>query len=285
MRNIAVFCCSLLLTSGALAKELTGTLKKISETKSITIGYLKETAPFSFLDPSGNPVGYSVDLCRRIATAAKNELGLSKLDVKFVEITLQNRFDAVESGKIDIECGISTITLSRMERVDFTLPTFVTGASLLSKADSPIRTTADVAGKTVVVIRETTTEAAFINYLKDNLIDAEVVQVDTETEGLKLLNDNKVDAFALDQVQLIGQIIQSDNPKSYALSQDTYSYEPYSLMLRRNDADFRLIANRSLAQIYRTKQYKTIYTKWFGRVGLKVSTALAAMYQINALPE
>jgi len=285
MRRVIVLAGLLMLSFGATAEKLTGTLKKIADAGYITIGYNGDSAPFSFTDSSGNPVGYSVDLCQRIATATKEELGFAKLDVKYVEVSLHDRFDAVESGKVDIECGSSTITLSRMARVDFTLRTFVTGAALVSMADAPIRMTADVGGKTVAVIKNTTTETAFRKYLKESLIDAEVRLVDTDTEGMSLLDEGKVDAFASDQVVLIGQIVRSDNPKDYVLSQDLYSFEPYGLMLRRNDADFRLVANRSLAQIYRTGQYRQLFERWFGTVGLKPSPVLAAMYRMEALPE
>jgi glutamate/aspartate transport system substrate-binding protein len=285
MRQAIVLASLLILSFGASAQKPTGTLKKIADSGSITLGYNADSAPFSFEDASGSPVGYSVDLCRRIVTATKEELGLAKLDVKYVAVSLQERFDAVESGKVDIECGSSTITLSRLARVDFTLRTFVTGGALVSKAEAPIRMTADVGGKSVAVIKGTTTETAFRKYLKESLVDAEVILVDTDSEGMSLLNDGKVDAFASDQVVLIGQIVQSENPKGYALSQDLYSFEPYGLMVRRNDADFRLVANRSLAQIYRTGQYQQLFERWFGRVGLKPSPVLAAMYRMEALPE
>ena len=285
MRRFIVLASLLTLSFGVSADKLTGTLKKIADSGSITIGYNGDSAPFSFVDETGNPVGYSVDLCRRIATATKEKLGLAKLEVKYVEVNLHDRFEAVESGKIDIECGSSTITLSRLARVDFTLRTFVTGGALVSKVDAPIRMTADIGGKIVAVIKNTTTESALRVYLEESLVDAELQLVDTDTEGMRLLDDGKVDAFASDQVVLIGQIVQSDDPKGYVLSQDLFSFEPYGLMLRRNDADFRLVANRSIAQIYRTGQYRALFERWFGRVGLKPSPVLVAMYRMEALSE
>ena len=285
MRNVVLLGAVLLLGFSAEAAKLTGTLKKVADTGVITIGYNTDSAPFSFQDDSGAPIGYSVDLCRRIATATKEKLGLDKIEVKFVEITLEDRFDAVESGKIDIECSSSTITLSRLEKVDFTLMTFVTGGALVSKENAAIRTTGDLSGKTVAVARGTTTEIALNVYLKENLIDASVIVVDTDSEGMRQLDAGKVEAFAADQVVLIGQIVNTSDPESYVLSEDIFSFEPYGLSLRRNDADFRLIANRSLAQIYRTGQFKTLFNKWFGRVGLRPSPVLAAMYQLEALPE
>ena len=285
MRNVVLLGAVLLLGFSAEAAKLTGTLKKVADTGVITIGYNTDSAPFSFQDDSGAPIGYSVDLCRRIATATKEKLGLDKIEVKFVEITLEDRFDAVESGKIDIECSSSTITLSRLEKVDFTLMTFVTGGALVSKENAAIRTTGDLSGKTVAVARGTTTEIALKFYLKENLIDASVIVVDTDSEGMRQLDAGKVEAFAADQVVLIGQIVNTSDPESYVLSEDIFSFEPYGLSLRRNDADFRLIANRSLAQIYRNGQFKTLFNKWFGRVGLRPSPVLAAMYQLEALPE
>jgi len=285
MRNVVLLGAVLLLGFSAEAAKLTGTLKKVADTGVITIGYNTDSAPFSYQDDSGAPIGYSVDLCRRIATATKEKLGLDKIEVKFVEITLEDRFDAVESGKIDIECSASTITLSRLEKVDFTLMTFVTGGALVSKENAAIKTTDDIDGKAVAVTRGTTTEAALTAHLKENLIDASVILVDTDSEGIRQLDAGKVQAFASDQVVLIGQIVNSGDPESYVLSEDIFSFEPYGLSLRRNDADFRLLANRSLSQIYRTGQFKTLFNKWFGRVGLRPSPILAAMYQLQALPE
>lgn len=285
MRNVALLAAVLLFGFSAEAAKLTGTLKKVADTGVITIGYNTDSSPFSFQDDSGAPIGYSVDLCRRIATATKEKLGLDDLEVKFVEISLENRFDAVESGQVDIECSSSTITLSRLEKVDFTLMTFVTGGALVSKENAAIRTTDDINGKAVAVTRGTTTEAALTAHLKENLIDASVILVDTDSEGIRQLDAGKVQAFASDQVVLIGQIVNSGDPESYVLSEDIFSFEPYGLSLRRNDADFRLLANRSLSQIYRTGQFKTLFNKWFGRVGLRPSPILAAMYQLQALPE
>ena len=285
MRNVVLLGAVLLLGFSAEAAKLTGTLKKVADTGVITIGYNTDSAPFSFQDDSGAPVGYSVDLCRRIATATKEKLGLDDLEVKFVEISLENRFDAVESGQVDIECSSSTITLSRLEKVDFTLMTFVTGGALVSKENAAIKTTDDINGKAVAVTRGTTTETALTAHLKENLIDASVILVDTDSEGIRQLDAGKVQAFASDQVVLIGQIVNSGDPESYVLSEDIFSFEPYGLSLRRNDADFRLLANRSLSQIYRTGQFKTLFNKWFGRVGLRPSPILAAMYQLQALPE
>jgi len=274
-----------LLCSTASAQKLSGTLKRISDTGVFTIGFRDDSKPFSYLDSSGNAIGYSIDLCKRIAAATRESLGLSKLDIKYVKVSAKDRFDAIESGKVDIECGATTITLSRQERVDFTLMTFVTGGSLLSKKSDPVTMTGDLSGKSVAVLKNTTTLVALRDYLQQSLIDATIVEVDTGAEGMEQLESGKVQALARDQVVLIGQILKTVDPKEYVLSEDIFSFEPYGFMVARQDAAFRLVVNRSLAQIYRTEQYQPLFNKWFGSVGVRPSPVLAAMYKMQSLPE
>jgi glutamate/aspartate transport system substrate-binding protein len=285
MQRLVLLVSLVLIGSSAIAAKNSGTLKKVADTGVFTIGYHENSPPFSFLDDAAEPVGYSVDLCRRIAAAVKENLGLKKLKVEFESVTLEGRMKAVESGKVDIVCGSDTITLSRQEQVDFTLMTFVTGGALLSKAGSGIQMTADLTGRSVAVAKGTTTEAALVAYLGASLIDAQVVTVADDWAAINSLNKGEVDAFASDQIVLIGQIIQSPDPRAYAMSQDLFSYEPYGLMVRRNDADFRLVANRALSTLYRTDQYKKLYDRWFGRSGVQPSQILAAMYKLQGLPE
>ena len=276
---LAVISCAL----PALA--LAGTLEQIKKSGEIRIGYRTDAPPLAFNDASGQAAGYSVDLCKRIATAVKEELKLADLKVTFVPLTSADRLDAIVKNKADIECGATTITLSRQEKVDFTLMTFVTGGSLLSLADSNVNAFADVAGKSVAVVTGTTSEAALKKALTKGLIDAKVVPVASREEAMKQLDARQVVAFASDQVVLIGQIIQSADPKKYSLARELFSYEPYGFVVRRDDSDFRLVANRALAQIYRTGQIEQAYGRWFGQAGIKPSPVLTAMYALQSLPE
>ena len=206
---LAVISCAL----PALA--LAGTLEQIKKSGEIRIGYRTDAPPLAFNDASGQAAGYSVDLCKRIATAVKEELKLADLKVTFVPLTSADRLDAIVKNKADIECGATTVTLSREEKVDFTLMTFVTGGSLLSLADSNVNALADVAGKSVAVVTGTTSEAALKTALTKNLIDAKVVTVASREEAMKQLDARQVVAFASDQIVLIGQIMQSADPKKY----------------------------------------------------------------------
>lgn len=269
----------------ALPQGSGGTLARIAKTGEFRIGYRTDASPLSYENSEGVPSGYSVDLCRRIAAAVKIHLGNSDIETRFVPISSDDRIDAVVDGDIDIECGSTTMTMSRQETVDFTLMTFVTGGSILAMTDSGISSLADLAGRKVAVVRGTTTATKLGAYLEDNLIDAEVVEVASRDVGMNQLNSGRADAFASDQIVLIGQMIEARNPRQYMLSEDLFSYEPYSFMVRKNDGEFRLVANRAIARLYRSGQHIPIYNKWIGRIGIRPSNLLAAMYQINTLPE
>lgn len=271
--------------SDLLAQDSEGTLEKIARTGEFLIGYRADSSPLSYENSDGEPSGYSVDLCRRIAAGVKVHLGNKDIETKFVRISSDERISAVVDGKIDIECGSTTITLSRQERVDFSLPTFVTGATVLSLTSSGIQSMSDLSGKKIGVAKDTTTVEQLEHHLEENLIDAEVVILADRTEGMTYLNRGGIDALASDQIVLIGQIIEALNPRQYALMDDIFSYEPYGFVVRRNDADFRLVVNRSLSQIYRSGQHADIFYKWIGRAGVNVPPILAAMFQLSTIPE
>lgn len=274
-----------LLVPVAGRADTDSTLEQISETGKIRIGFRQSVPPMSFRDNDGNPVGYSVDLCDLIVDAVKTKLGNPDIAVDYLPVSSKNRFDALKDNKIDILCGATTKTLSRGELVDFTQLTFATGASLLSLQSQPINTVEDLAGKKVAVAKNTTTE----NVLKDVIAQigtkAEIVVVESAVEGFDMLEKGEIAAFSADQVVLIGLLFTSDNPRRYGVSEITFSYEPFALAVRRNDADFRLLADRVLSRLYRTGEIIEIYGKWFGRFSSEIPSAIAAVYQINATPE
>lgn len=268
-------------TEGA---ALEGTLKKIKETGTIVIGYRDTARPFSFLDENGKPAGYSVDLCRRVAVAVERALGLSGLQTRFEPLTAETRFEAVVKGKVDIECGATTNTLSRQERVDFTNMTFVDGGSLLVVDGLGIRGVSDLGGKRVAVIPDTTTAPALSAALERGFTKATVIHVKNHDEGLALLERGAADAYASDRTLLIGVGRRAKQPERYALVDELFSYEPHGFMVRRDDAAFRLVVNRTLSQIYRSGEIVDIYRKWFGDIG-PPSPALKVMYILYSLPE
>jgi glutamate/aspartate transport system substrate-binding protein len=268
----------------ARAQDLQGTLKKIKDSGTITLGYREQSVPFAFKGDDGKPAGYSVDLCKSIATAVQQQLGLSKLDVKWVPVTVETRISAVVGGTIDLECGSTTNTLSRQEQVDFSNMTFVDGGSLLVKTTAKLSSFQDFGGKKIGVIPGTTTETALKVTLQKALVTAQITPVKDHREGLAGVEGGTLDAYASDRVILIGLAVTAKDPSLFAIADTYLSYEPYGLMLRRGDAAFRLTVNRALSQLYRSGEVMQIYGRWFGKLG-KPGNLLLAMYALNAIPE
>jgi glutamate/aspartate transport system substrate-binding protein len=286
MRKLLLTALVAIVVAGpASAQQPTGTLQKINERGAIVLGHRDASPPFSFVDQKKQPAGYSVDLCLRIAEAVKAKLARPDLTVKYVSLTAENRFDKVVDGTVDLECGNTTETLSSQELVDFTNMTFITGASLLLPAGSTVQSVGDLGGKRVSVVEGTTTEKALRERLQQGLVDAKVITVRDHDEAMRMLEKGQIDAHAGDQIVLIGLARAARDPSKFALAPELFTYEPYALPLRRGDADFRLVANRALAQLYRTGEIAQVYDKWFGDWGGRPSRLLLAMYALNGLPE
>ena len=273
-----------LVVAPAPAQDLQGTLKKIRDSGTITIGYREQSLPFSFRGDDGKPTGYSVDLCQRIATGIQQQLKLPKLDVKWVPVTPENRITSVVNGTIDLECGSTTSSLSRQEQVDFSNMTFVDGGSLLVKIGGSIATLQDLGGKKIGVVPGTTTDGAIRSMLQRAAISVELVPVTDHRGGLAALESGAIDAYASDRVILIGLAATAKDPGQFAIAEQYLSYEPYGFMLRRGDAPFRLAVNRVLSSLYRSGEIVQIYSRWFGKLG-PPSKILIAMYALYALPE
>jgi glutamate/aspartate transport system substrate-binding protein len=287
MRRRAMMILAILTTLWATtghAQTLTGTLKKVSDSGALTIGFRENALPFSYTGSDGKPTGYSIDLCQEIAVAVQQELKLANMQIKWVPVTPENRIESVAAGTVDIECGSTTASLSRQEKVDFTLMTFVDGATLLIAEGSGLKTVGDLAGKRVGVVPGTTTERAVADFLRGTSISATVVPVKDHDEGLAALQTSKIEAYASDRTILVGLVLQARGTARYALIAEDLSYEPYGFMVRRDDSAFRLVANRALARIYRSGAIGAIYAKWFGALG-KPTPALVLMYALQGLPE
>jgi glutamate/aspartate transport system substrate-binding protein len=266
------------------AQALDGTLKKIKDSSTMNLGYLADAPPFSSLGADKKPIGYSIDLCTRIANAIQKQLNVT-LKLNWVAVTAENRISMVEQGKVDIECSTTTASLSRAEKVDFSLMTFVDGAALMTLSNSSLKSLTNLTGKKIAVISGTTTETALSKFLKDQFVkNVQLIPVKDHVAGRTALENATVDAYASDQGILIGLALTAKDPKRFALVDGLFSYEPYAFMLKRNDAAFRLAVNRALAALYRSSDVLPIYNKWFGTLG-KVSEPIEIMYMVNGLPE
>lgn len=277
----------LLAVATAGAQQRGDTLKRIADSGEIRIGFVPDAPPLSFLDEEDNVIGYSIDLCRHIASAARDAAGLEKIRIAFVPlVTMQERIAAVENGDIDIECGATTVTLSRRERVDFTLMTFITGSAVLSRRSSPIETVDDLQGVEIAVLAGTTTEDVMRRVIDINDFDIELERVDSHDEGMRLLNEGRVDGYASDRAMLIGQVFRNaDADNQYAMTRAALSFEPYAFMVAKGDSEFRLIADKALAAQFRGAGIRRLYQTWFGRYGEPLSPIVEAMYEFQAVGE
>jgi ABC-type amino acid transport substrate-binding protein len=263
------------------------TLDRITETGEFRIGYVPDAPPLSFVDENGDVTGYSIDLCRHIASAIRFELGLEKIDVTFTPlVSIDDRISAIEKNDVDIECGTTTVTLSRRERVDFTLMTFITGSAILSRKEKPVGTIDDLDKKRIAVVSGTTTEDVVRRVAEVNDLRIKMTPIDTHDEGMELLNKGKVDGYASDRAMLIGQVFRNVNvANDYTMTRGALSFEPYAFMIARGDTEFRLVADRALASLYRTARIRRIYQNWFGRYGEPLSPIVEAMFQFQAVGE
>jgi glutamate/aspartate transport system substrate-binding protein len=277
----------LLAATGCASTTSTGsaaggtTLDRIKATKTINLGYRDASVPFSFVGTDQKPAGYSVDLCQRVADDLKRDLALPDLAVKWVPVTVENRMSAVQSGTIDLECGSTTNTLGRQAQVDFSLTTFVTGASLLALKQT---VTANLTGLRIAVIPGTTTERTLKEALDKSSTTVQLIPVKDHTDGRTALENKTADTYASDREILIGLVLTAKSPSDFVLVDRYFSYEPYALMLRRGDPDFRIAVNRSLARLYRSGDIIVIYRRWLGALGAPGGLELAT-WAIEGLPE
>lgn len=267
----------------AHGQALEGRLKKIADAKSITIAHRTDAPPFSFVDNNRQIAGYSIDLCKQVVASLKRQLGAPELEVKYVPVTTQSRFDAIVKGNADMECGASTATLSRMKAVDFSSFIFFETTGLLARSASGFRSLADMSGKRVAAIAGTTNEAAVNAQIKRRRIDAAVVPVKNTQAGITALEAGTVDAFASDALLLIGSVSLAKDPKALTLLNDKLSFEPYGIVLPRGDWAFRLAVNTALAEIYAGDDINQIYNRWFGALG-QPSPLTEAVYIFGSIP-
>jgi len=259
------------------------TLERIRARHAIVFAYRDGAAPFSFKDRDGRVRGYSVELCARIAEAIRRELKLVELKVDWIPVTADTRLQSVAGGRADAECGTTTITLSRMESVDFSLPIFVDGGTLLVRAKSPVQRVADLASKRVAVIRNTTTERALLSALDVADVSPRIVPVGTMEEGAAAVREGRADAYAGDRL-VLRQLVMREGNDAFALVADDFSYEPYGIVVPRNDADFRLAVNRGLVAAYKRGDIDPIFQRWLAPLGTP-GPLLNAMFYLNALPD
>lgn len=285
MIRISLLVLSLLLNTVPVhAQGAESRLKKIASTKTITIAYRADATPFSFTDETKQMGGYSIDLCKRVVSLMESQLKLNGLQVKWHQVNTQTRFDAVAKGQADMECGSSTVTLSRLKQVDFSSYIFVETTGLLVKAASGVRSLSDLSGKNIAIVAGTTNERAVNTQLKQRKLNATVVPFKSRDEAFAALEEGKADAFASDKLLLLGVASKAKDQKSLAMLTDELSFEPYGIALPRGDADFRLAVNSALSQLYGSGEITEIFNRWFGMFG-DPGAVTRVMFLLGTIPE
>ncbi len=268
----------------AVAQAPSPTLAKIKAAKTINVAYSPDSAPFSSAVAGAAPVGYSIDLCKRVVAQIARAIGEPDLKINWLAAPVAERLQMVAGGRAEMDCANTTQTQTRLASVDFSNLIFIDGGGLLVKAGAPINRIADLAGKRVAVLKGTTTLARLEQTLKARNINATLVPIDDAGVGLSLLEAGSVDAYAGDKVKLTSLAVGSREPARLALVLEDLSYEPYALALPRNDSALRLEVNRALTQVYLGGEIETIFEQWLGKLG-RPTGLLAAMFLLNSIPE
>jgi glutamate/aspartate transport system substrate-binding protein len=248
----------------ANAQELTGTLKNIKDTGTITLGFRDSSIPFSYLDDNQKPIGFAMDICYKIVDAVKKELKLDKLEVKLNPVTSSTRIPLLANGTIDLECGSTTNNAERQKQISFTNTHFLTASRFVSKKSGKINSIDDLKGKPVVSTSGTTnikqlTEANAARNLGVNIIPAK-----DHAEAFLMVETDRAVAFVMDDILLASLVAGSKEPDAYVISKDAFSKpEPYGIMLRKDDPAFKKVVDGATAAFYQSADSQKLYDKWF----------------------
>lgn len=260
---IAVMIGAGLVASVAQAQDLTGTLKKIKDTGAITVGHRESSVPFSYLDDKQQPIGYAMDLCMKIVDAVKTELKLPNLKVNLQPVTSSNRIPLLQNGTIDLECGSTTNSMERQKQVSFGPTYFVINVTAAVKKTSSINSLADLAGKTVSTTSGTTSVPLLKAYEKTKNAEVKEIYGKDHAESFLLMADDRANAMVMDDILLAGQIANSRNPNDFKIIQESLRQEPYSMMLRKDDPQFKTLVDKTIGSVIKSGEIEKIYFKWF----------------------
>ncbi|HUQ76109.1 MAG TPA: amino acid ABC transporter substrate-binding protein [Burkholderiales bacterium] len=250
------------LSAQAGAQEAS-TLKKIKDSGSITIGHRDGSIPFSYYDDKQQVVGYAVDLCHRIVDAVKTNLKMPKLETKYQLVTSANRIPLMANGTIDLECGSTTNNLERQKQVWFTITHFVTANRWVAKKSANLKKLADLKGKTIVSTAGTTNIKQITEINGQQNLGMNIISANGHPEAFQMVETGRAIAFVMDDILLYSLAAQSRNPKDYEMSPEALSVEPYGIMVRKDDTEFKKVVDAAMTAIYKSGEINKIYGKWF----------------------
>lgn len=246
------------------AQDAGGTLKKVKDTGGITIGHRDASIPFSYYDDKQQPVGFAMDICSRVVDAIKSELKLAKIDVKYALVTSANRIPLMANGTVDLECGSTTNNIDRQKQVSFTNSHYVTASRYVTKKANKIASIDDLKGKTVVSTSGTTNIKQLNDANNERKLGLNILPANGHAEAFLMVETDRAVAFVMDDILLASLVASSKTPDAYQISSDAFSLpEPYGIMLRREDADFKRVVDAATAKLYKGGDIEKIYAKWF----------------------
>ena len=245
------------------ADELTGTLKKIKDAGSISVGHRESSIPFSYYDDQNQVVGYSEDLVMMVVDAIKQKLNLPNLQVKMIPVTSQNRIPLIQNGTIDIESGSTTNNLERQQQVAFSDTMFIIGTRLLVKKDSGIKDFPDLAGKNVVVTAGTTSERLIRELNEKQDMKMNIISAKDHGESFLTLQSGRAVAFMLDDALLAGERAKAKKPDDWVIVGTPQSKEAYGMMMRKGDDQFKALVDDTIAKAETSGEAAKLYQKWF----------------------
>jgi glutamate/aspartate transport system substrate-binding protein len=288
----ALLIAPLLVTPGARGQELTGTLKRIKDSKTVTLGYRASSIPFSYLNKVHQPIGYSIDLCNEVVKQIASDLEGVEIGVSYKLVRAETRIPAVRSGEIDLECGSTTANFQRKKEVAFSPIFFVAGTKILVPRSSAITSYRNLRDRTVVVTAGTTNEEAVRAISDKQHLAIKFLVGKDHAESFALLKEGKADAFATDDVLLYGLVAQSGSSDQYHVVGEYLSYDPYGLMYRKDDPDFAEVVNRTFTRLARSRELVQLYNKWFQQrlptgetLDLPMSPELEEIFRVQGVPE
>jgi glutamate/aspartate transport system substrate-binding protein len=264
LTSVAIGCFAALMAMPSQAEELTGALKKIKDTGTITVGYRESSIPFSYLDDNQKPVGFAMDICAKIVDAVKDELKLPNLEVKLVPVTSATRIPLIANGTVDLECGSTTNNAAREKQVAFTNSHFLTATRFISKKSSAINSLDDLKGKTVVSTSGTTNIKQLNEVNTAKQLDMKIIPAKDHADAFLSVETDRAVAFAMDDILLAGFKANAKSSGDYVISDFSLSKpEPYGIMMRRDDPAFKAVCDKATAALYKSPEGLALYDKWF----------------------
>ena len=254
----AIFACTALNVVAA-----SPTLDRIRETGTIRLAHRANSVPFSYLDASGKPIGYSMDLCMRLVDAIRVQLHRPDLHVQYVQVTPATRMDAITTGKADLECASTNNANERRAKVAFTIPHYIAKGRMLVKSTSGIQELSDLRGKTVV-----STQGSVNGDLVRQLSDASglgisVVEAGDHAEAFAMVASGRAQAFAMDDVLLAALRANARNPTDFIIVGKSQQVVPYAIMLGKNDLAFKKQIDEAMTKVILDGEAERLYKKWF----------------------